>query len=88
MPVKKSAEYFPTCPDEPIIIAKRSEVIATAFAELQLEQSLFTEKMRLLFNLSLAESNLMGLVALYDTVICDTYLGRPLPKSFTDSDFE
>lgn len=41
-----------------------------------------------LFNIPLAESNLAGLVALYDTLVCDNYVGRKMPDQFTDRDYQ
>jgi hypothetical protein len=40
-----------------------------------------------IFNLTISESNLYGMADLYDTVVCDLYLGRALPSSFNDHDF-
>jgi hypothetical protein len=39
--------------------------------------------MKELFNISLAEANVGGMAALYDTLVCDNYLGRSLPSKFT-----
>jgi hypothetical protein len=44
--------------------------------------------MRILFNLTLKESNLAGLAELYDTLVADNYLGRPLPTNLTNDDYE
>lgn len=44
--------------------------------------------MRILFNLTLQESNVAGLAELYDTLVADNYLGRPLPSQLTDDDYE
>lgn len=41
-----------------------------------------------LFNIPLVESNIGGLVALYDTLACDYFLGRKMPDSFTDRDYQ
>lgn len=41
-----------------------------------------------LFNIPLAESNIGGLVALYDTLACDNYVGRKMPDQFTDRDYQ
>lgn len=43
--------------------------------------------MRLVFNLSVEESNVAGLAELFDVVTCDMYLGRPLPAQFSDYDY-
>lgn len=40
--------------------------------------------MRTIFNLTLQESNVAGLAELYDTLVADNYLGRPLPSQLTD----
>jgi len=53
----------------------------------QTEQSIFTDKMRLVFNLTATQSNVGSLLELADTVISDKWLGRDLPTSFTDADF-
>lgn len=44
--------------------------------------------MRILFNLTLKESNLAGLAELYDTLVADNYLGRLLPTNLTNDDYE
>jgi hypothetical protein len=41
--------------------------------------------MKSIFGLALEYSNIGGMAALYDTVICDKYLGRPMPTKFTDA---
>ena len=44
--------------------------------------------MRITFNLKSEEANVAGLAELFDVVICDLYLGRPMPANFTQYDFE
>jgi len=44
--------------------------------------------MRLVFNLSIAQSNVASLEDLADTLLCDKWLNRDLPIAFTDSDFK
>ena len=44
--------------------------------------------MRVLFNLTASQANIAGLTELFDVVICDYHLGRPMPESFTTYDFE
>jgi hypothetical protein len=46
------------------------------------------EEMKRLFDLPLEYTNVGGLAALYDTLIADTYLGRPLPTKLTDKDLD
>lgn len=41
-----------------------------------------------LFNIPLVESNLAGLVALFDTLVADNYLGRKMPAGFADRDYQ
>ena len=48
---------------------------------------MFSEKMAKLFGLSPALGNIAGIVELYDVVVCDLNLGRPMPAQFTDRDF-
>ena len=58
------------------------------FAQFQAEQAPFTEKMRLVFNLTNAQSNIAGLAELFDVITCDKYLGRDkFPPEFTQYDF-
>lgn len=64
------------------------ERMARELTEFQLEQAPFTDKMRLLFNLSAEEANVGGLALLYDVITCDKYLGRDIPSAFTDSDYK
>ncbi len=56
-------------------------------AVFQAEQSAFTDKIRLVFNLTSTQANVGNLQELADTIICDKYLGRDLPAAFTDSDY-
>ena len=42
--------------------------------------------MRITFNLSIDEANVFGLFNLYDVIVCDRYLGRPMPPSFSEDD--
>lgn len=44
--------------------------------------------MKLVFNLKQEYVDLIGMTDLYDLAICDLYLGRPLPPSFTDQDMK
>lgn len=44
--------------------------------------------MRILFNLTLQESNVGGLAELFDTLTADDFLGRPLPSQLTNDDYE
>ena len=39
--------------------------------------------MKNLFNISLALANVVGMAELYDTLVCDNYLGRKLPSKLT-----
>lgn len=41
-----------------------------------------------LFNIPLAESNIGGLVALYDTLAADNFVGRKMPAQLTDRDYD
>ena len=55
------------------------ESLAVKLAEFQAIHSAFTEKMRIVFNLSTQFANIAGLAELFDVVTSDMYLGRPLP---------
>jgi hypothetical protein len=44
--------------------------------------------MKNIFNLSIAEANIAGMIELYDTVTCDQNLGRPLPSGFTEQEYQ
>lgn len=55
-------------------------------SSLQTQQSLFIAKMKIVFNLTALQANLATMSDLYETLYSDQYLGRPLPKDYTDSD--
>jgi len=42
--------------------------------------------MKVVFNLTALQANLASMSDLYETLYSDQYLGRPLPKDYTDSD--
>ena len=44
--------------------------------------------MKLVFNLKVEYANVAGLAELFDVVICDLNLGRPMAAEFTDYDFK
>ena len=71
--------FFKKCPNEQKILEKRMESLAVKLAEFQAIHSAFTEKMRIVFNLSTQFANIAGLAELFDVVTSDMYLGRPLP---------
>ena len=48
----------------------------------------FVNKMKSLFNITSDSFSLLSIGGLYDTLTCDKYLGRPLPKDFTDDDYQ
>ena len=88
VPVRFGMEFFPDCTNINVILTRRGQTISKDLAQLQAEQSAFTEKMRLVFNLSVTQANLAGLQQLADTLISDKWLARDFPASFTDDDFK
>lgn len=88
VPFFNATRFFPGCPNENKLIAKRLESQAVKLAEFQLIHAAFTEKMRIMFNLKAEYSNVGGLADLFDVIICDLNLGRPMPASFSDSDLQ
>ena len=88
VPYFNASQFFPTCPNDNIIYSNRLRVVATQLAKFQAEQAAFTDKMRLVFNLTTDQSTVAGLFDLYDVVISDKYLGRPMPDNFSDYDFD
>ena len=83
-----ASKFFPACPNDDIIYSNRLRAVATQLAKFQAEQAAFTDKMRLVFNLTTDQSTVAGLSDLYDVVISDKYLNRPMPDSFSDYDFD
>jgi len=43
--------------------------------------------MRLVFNLTMTQSNVGSLQELADTLMSDKWVGREMPKAFTDEDY-
>lgn len=87
VPYINSTAFFPSCPNDKNIIAKRIESLAVKMAEFQAVHAAFTEKMRIVFNLKPEYVNVAGLAELFDVVICDLNLGRAMPGQFNDYDF-
>lgn len=86
VPIKHEEAYFPSCPLQPLIIARRLEAIAAQVAQIEAEQTVFAEKMRTMFKMPIEYANVGGLIELYDVVICDLNLGRAMPPQFTEKD--
>lgn len=51
------------------------------YSNVTLNYAPLIEKLRKLFNLTAEQSTLVGLSRLYDTLLCDKYLGKGLPLS-------
>ena len=66
-----------------VLLTKRGQLIAKELAQFQAEQSAFTDKMRLVFNMTITQANLAGISDLADTIISDRFLNRLLPTAFT-----
>ena len=86
VPILDGEYYLENCDSymewEELMIAENFQ----DYSNVTLYYAPFIEKLRKLFNLTLEESNLVGLSRLYDTLYCDRYLGRAVPISNEEMD--
>lgn len=88
MPIITSNELFPHCKDEAKLIERRVIELAPIVAETEVLYAEFIFRIASMFKLPVAQANIIGLIELYDVVICDLNLGRKMPSSFTEHDLK
>lgn len=88
MPVHDGEAYLENCDNymawEELMIAENLK----DYENVTLSYEAFIVRLKRLFGLSDKSANLVGLSKLYDTLICDKYLGKALPEGLSSLDLE
>ena len=76
------------CPNYDMFAERNLQLIEPVFEEMKTTYQPFMKRMSTLFNYTLPDNPIYGMLRIYDAVNVDKHLGRPLPNGFTDDDFQ
>lgn len=82
LPVRNIDDILDNCPNYDALMARRKTEVAAQVAIFEGKHSLEIAKMKVLFNLTNAQATLPVMSDLYETLLADRYLGRPLPAEY------
>jgi hypothetical protein len=75
------------CKNWDALVQKNIDGQNIVYSEMLMTYTPFLRSMGQIFNIDPAAMDFSKISSLYDTLTVDKYLGRPMPKNFTDGDY-